>query len=50
MSIIRQHVNDYLGGVNKSDDDAGEVKSNNTNADYSGAQNVTGGGNTPGLG
>lgn len=50
MSIIRQHVNDYLGGVNKSDDDAGEVKSNNTNADYSGAQTVTGGGNTPGLG
>ena len=49
MSIIRQHVNDYLGGVNKSDDDAGEVKSNNTNADYSGAQTVTGG-NTPGLG
>ena len=48
MSIIRQHVNDYLGGVNKSDDDAGEVKSNNTNADYSGTQTVTGG-NTPGL-
>lgn len=49
MSIIRQHVNDYLGGVNKSDDDAGAVKSNTTNADYSGTQNVTGG-NTPGLG
>lgn len=49
MSIIRQHVNDYLGGVNKSDDDAGAVKSNTTDSDYSGTQNVTGG-NTPGLG
>lgn len=51
MSIIRQHVQDYLGDVNKSDDNAGALNTGaqSAGADMSGAQNVTGGGNTPGL-
>lgn len=51
MSIIRQHVQDYLGDVNKSDDNAGALNTGaqSAGADMSGTQNVTGGGNTPGL-
>lgn len=47
MAIIRMHVNDYLGDVNSSDDNAGAASAGNAQTDMSGQQNVTN--NIPGL-